>query len=1014
MSISDGLTIAASDILLEHNADGSHKSGISGSGGVHSIATTLGLGSTHVTAGLSSGMFLRAYAAASARFDIIYDADIPNTIVRTSRILTAGSGMVGGGNLSQDRDFSVVAGSGLTIAVDDISLTLPGTLSISTVNNQQGNHLHAITSSSYPGSTCSILATGGSGYVRLMRAGFGVDPLYPVHAAGGGTQARLEYDTSDWADLAVDSGGGLTISTSSGGAGGNLNLYPVGNAVFDPAGLFVNPLSNYKTNVGTINKKYLSLHVAEIWAETLVAASVMATIGGRVVVAPTTVLIADFPSGCGLLDFLMESGSPIITEDSNNLVLQQVNVDVKHNQMAANDIIYTEGYNPTLIDGGPITRVEFIGVTGAASAITGGFRYEVSRNLDGTGENSWYAGDALLNTGNVGNGFIDIYSESGVSNPNYSSTKYGPTLVGNVRSSQTYYDWTEHWALGNLINLYDYGASAFGFAAGKYSSSTSWVSIDSMNGLRIMRGTTQLGRWNIGGDMFLGTAAGTAGSTHVSIFNTAQTWNSEAFGTGDMLLGDNTANVGNVLWQKSTGKVLFRSGVTTKAYVNTNGAIMWGGGTGYLDNQGIWVNDASGSAAFGVSSINGVSWGGFTLDAGDVLIGRGAQSMWWDDSTGYLNIGASGTGIPVGGAANDVNTHATTISGSNIAASGITTVRIASNAIVTDLIASSAITSSKLTTGAIIADVVAAGAITNTKISASAITTPLIATNAIVADLISASAVTANKIATNTITTWHIAASAITADKIVTGAITAYHIAASAIAASNISVYVLDAISASMGVITAGCITGAITRSASSGNRAELNSSGFLIQSSGESSFLSKWKNSDITGSVDPWGFANLQKTDPDGRTYGVFNVGYQLNPTYQAGISFWYSSACKCTAAIITNNGASGWTYCATIDSTAGWVNGSQRKLKREIEPIINVSDLLNRFRNMPTYSYIRKDDTEDKVEFGVLAEEAIPEICGDVKQTTVSPTRWLGVLTTLLKNIDNRVLRLEGVKNV
>jgi len=47
----------------------------------------------------------------------------------------------------------------------------------------------------------------------------------------------------------------------------------------------------------------------------------------------------------------------------------------------------------------------------------------------GSGANTWYAGDAVFNTGNEGEGFIDLYSDSGV----FPGSTYGPTIVGNVR-----------------------------------------------------------------------------------------------------------------------------------------------------------------------------------------------------------------------------------------------------------------------------------------------------------------------------------------------------------------------------------------------------------------------------------------------------------------------------------------------------------------------------------------------------------------------------------------------------
>ena len=73
----------------------------------------------------------------------------------------------------------------------------------------------------------------------------------------------------------------------------NLTIEPGGDVVFNPTGNDILPEVNYDLNLGALNKKYLTLHAAELWVETLVAADVMATIGGRILVVPTTMLAVD-------------------------------------------------------------------------------------------------------------------------------------------------------------------------------------------------------------------------------------------------------------------------------------------------------------------------------------------------------------------------------------------------------------------------------------------------------------------------------------------------------------------------------------------------------------------------------------------------------------------------------------------------------------------------------------------------------------------------------------------------
>jgi hypothetical protein len=58
-----------------------------------------------------------------------------------------------------------------------------------------------------------------------------------------------------------------------------------------------------------------------------------------------------------------------------------------------------------------------------------------------------------------------------------------------------------------------------------------------------------------------------------------------------------------------------------------------------MDNTGWWAYDADGNAAYGLSLKDSTSWGGFTLDKGDLAIGRSAaQYVQWDNSAGTLDI----------------------------------------------------------------------------------------------------------------------------------------------------------------------------------------------------------------------------------------------------------------------------------------------------------------------------------------------------------------------------------------
>ena len=393
--------------------------------------------------------------------------------------------------------------SGLTLAASGLAMGTPGTSEVVSTNLiSASGHTHEVDDSSNPGITTTgkILSSTAAGHLQLERL---ITP----------------------------------------------DLYSDVNITFDPASDYILPLTNYDVNLGMLSKKYLTLHAAELWVETLVAQETIATIGGRILVGPTTKLTSDWvdndlmvsnnPSfetaGGGGVDVFASwnevAGSGTIARDSTyarygtysckltntagnayvyslalpvtgnrqyvvsfwtrgdgtyagryaiydttnssyitpgsaestgvteatwthvtfffntrsntanvriylhspsatggttwfdmvSIGISEHTITVEHNQMTRGDIAYLEA------DG----KVEFIGIATEYSG-SGPYTYTVARNLDGTGANDWYAGDAVFNleapdsTAAYG-GFLDIYSYAGV----WSGT-VGPAIVGNV------------------------------------------------------------------------------------------------------------------------------------------------------------------------------------------------------------------------------------------------------------------------------------------------------------------------------------------------------------------------------------------------------------------------------------------------------------------------------------------------------------------------------------------------------------------------------------------------------
>lgn len=393
-----------------------------------------------------------------------------------NKSVTAGQGLSGGGALTAGTGvtLTVGAGTGISVGADDVGINYAGgggstiqpddssqtgssdypsradhkhaivaaaasTLSVSTTNTEgsstsfaRADHTHAITSSSNPGAATSLLKTDSSGFLNLVR---------------------------------------LNADTIADRSGGNLTIAPAGDVIFNPTGNDILPSNNYDLNIGSLSKKYLTLYAAELWVETLVAQETIATIGGRILVGPTTTLTSD-------------------------LAPASSSMNVKHNNLSNGDMCYMEANG----------QVEFIKVTSSPSG-TGPYTYSIARNqeADPGGAEQWYAGDAIFNTGASGDGFIDLYSVQSIKG----GTQAGPTIVGNLRNSSTYNDFNEVWAIGNLDGLYGYGVDTYGVGLGKYATNETNVIITPTDGFKLRNYTTDIIELSSSG-LYINDIAGSA------------------------------------------------------------------------------------------------------------------------------------------------------------------------------------------------------------------------------------------------------------------------------------------------------------------------------------------------------------------------------------------------------------------------------------------------------------------------------------------------------------------------
>lgn len=397
----------------------------------------------------------------------------------------------------------------------------------------------SLTSSSNPGASASILASAADGTLSLLR---------------------------------------INSDTIGDRSGSNLTLSPAGDLIFNPTGKDVLPTTGYDLNLGSLSKKYLSLHAAELWVGTLVAQDTLATVGGRVLVGPTTELTSDLPIGLGA-------------------------AYMKHNNLVVDDVVYLEANG----------NVEFLRVSAGPTG-TGPYLYMFARNLDGSGENNWYAGDAVFNTGAPGDGFIDIYSTRGIKE----ASDVGPTIVGNVRMTTTYNSWLEHWALGNLNGLYGYGTNTYGVALGRYSTVTPYITIDSTNGIRMFNGSYQRFTVSAAGVLAIRDSAGAA----VFTFD-----------------GSEGAEFTKPLTMASTGGIYQGTGSFASP---TTGLKMWNDGGigrigGYNSSVLQWYGDTDGKLHAGAGDVT-IDVDGITFNA---VGGKysSASLGWWDGAQRELSIG---------------------------------------------------------------------------------------------------------------------------------------------------------------------------------------------------------------------------------------------------------------------------------------------------------------------------------------------------------------------------------------
>lgn len=353
-------------------------------------------------------------------------------------------------------------------------------------------------------------------------------------------QLRLAFDAvNKWVDFRVDTNSAVTMI---GGTGTSFVLSPNNGAV----GGLVLPAGSGLVKLGDYNREFLTGYFRELSVGTLVEQEILATGGGYIVVAPTVKLIADLASGSTTMDV-----------DKNSFVSGQ--------------------FIMMRTSPGGVPQYEEMKVTSSASAITGGYRYSITRNLDTTGANNWVAGDAIVSRGSVVNsGWIEL-----AANSTTNGIFTGPTITVMVRTGTTTYDQVVPTAtMGNLRSFAGYGTDINGFATGKdltQSPGSGFFGMlsDPTNGLRLFNVDINLyngstNTWQArssDGRMIIGTNVAAGSTTTFGVFPAALTWNSEALNAGSVLFGPNSGP--NLLWNGTLVQMRSATTVTGSWDANT-------------------------------------------------------------------------------------------------------------------------------------------------------------------------------------------------------------------------------------------------------------------------------------------------------------------------------------------------------------------------------------------------------------------------------------------------------------
>ena len=203
--------------------------------------------------------------------------------------------------------------------------------------------------------------------------------------------------------------------------------------------------------------------------------------------------------------------------------------------------------------------------------------FSVTRDVDGSGANSWPQGHVFVVLGYSGDGRIEFDAQNATGSPRMSIYEQG----------SSYNAITERVRLGNLNGWGPYSSEIYGAALGDYAGD--YLRWDPSNGLEL-------------------TGKVTAASGEI----------------GGWTLGTNSLYATNAVLDNA---------IPMYQLTGANGQMRF-------HNRGLEVEDGSSANIF-AAAVTSTQYGGISVDAGDVVMGRnvsGNLALFWDASEGTLEI----------------------------------------------------------------------------------------------------------------------------------------------------------------------------------------------------------------------------------------------------------------------------------------------------------------------------------------------------------------------------------------